>query len=76
MYPIKYLRGEMNEEERGETLLLRSRKGDGNNHGLGHKIVEKTVKKYNGAVNYDIRKNEFIAQLMLDMKWGGVLNGH
>ena len=63
--------GEMNEEERGETLLLRSRKGDGNNHGLGHKIVEKTVKKYNGAVNYDIRKNEFIAQLMLDMKWGG-----
>ncbi len=63
--------GKMDEAERGETLLLRSRKGDGNNHGLGHKIVEKTVKKYNGVVNYEIRKNEFVVQLMLDMKWEG-----
>ena len=34
----------------------------------GHKIVKRIVEKYNGYVHYMIVENEFVAEVMLEMK--------
>jgi ATP-binding region ATPase domain protein len=50
-----------------ETLLLmNTEKDDAANHGFGHRIVKRIVEKYNGAVNYFIDDNQFVAEVMLE----------
>ena len=50
-----------------ETLLLMdTEKDDAANHGFGHRIVKRIVEKYNGAVNYFIDDNQFVAEVMLE----------
>jgi len=53
-----------------EVLSFKSSKKDSASHGLGHNIVEKTAKKYNGYVEYEFNNEFFIAEAFLDMKQG------
>lgn len=57
-----------NDVDRVSLLKMNTVKDDAANHGYGHKIVKKIVEKYNGYVNYTIEGNEFIAEVMLDLK--------
>lgn len=54
--------------DRENLLKMNTVKDDAVNHGYGHKIVKKIVEKYNGCVNYTVAENEFIAEVMLDLK--------
>lgn len=54
-----------------EILSFKTSKEDSSNHGYGHRIVERIVRKYNGSVNYSVEEGEFVAEIMLDMKWHG-----
>jgi hypothetical protein len=51
-----------------EVLSFNSHKANPNLHGLGHSIVEKAVKKYNGYVEYEVSEGIFMAEAYLDMK--------
>lgn len=55
-------------------LKMNTAKDDAVNHGYGHKIVKRIVEKYNGYVHYTIVENEFVAEVMLELKRGGVMN--
>lgn len=44
---------------------LKSTKGDSQMHGFGHKIVEETVEKYYGFVNYFEKDDMFCVQIVL-----------
>ena len=48
--------------------LLATSKSDTSRHGLGHRIVEKIAKKYNGYVNFSVENGMFIAEVALDLK--------
>ena len=51
-----------------EVLGLNTIKDDYKNHGYGHKIIRKIVDKYYGEVNYSVEDDEFIVEIMLDLK--------
>lgn len=50
-----------------KLLLLHSTKETAETHGFGTKIVKEIVKKYNGYATFDVDKNSFIAQVLLDI---------
>ena len=54
--------------DRESLLKMNTAKDDAVNHGYGHKIVKRIVEKYNGYVHYMIVENEFVAEVMLEMK--------
>ena len=49
-----------------ELLRLESSKGDRINHGIGHTIVDRIVKKYDGTIVYNIENDNFIVKAMLN----------
>ncbi len=49
-----------------ELLRLESSKGDRINHGIGHTIVDRIVKKYDGTIVYSIENDNFIVKAMLN----------
>lgn len=52
--------------DREALLMMNTEKDDAVNHGFGHRIVKRIVEKYNGAVNYFIDDNQFVAEAMLE----------
>ena len=54
--------------DRESLLKMNTVKDDAVNHGYGHKIVKRIVEKYNGYVRYTILENEFMAEVMLELK--------
>lgn len=63
--------------DRENLLKMNTTKDDAVNHGYGHKIVKRIVDKYNGYVNYTVVENEFVAEVMLNLKnaeGGGTLH--
>lgn len=50
-----------------ERLELKTTKEESDLHGFGTKIISIIAKKYNGYVNYDIRDNQFIADVVLSL---------
>lgn len=52
--------------DREALLMMNTEKDDAANHGFGHRIVKRIVEKYNGAVNYFIDDNQFVAEVMLE----------
>lgn len=61
--------GDADASERRAALSLRSAKNDRQNHGLGHKIVDKIVRRYNGLLDYEVQDTHFLVRMMLDMKY-------
>ena len=51
-----------------EEMLENTSKADKGNHGYGHKIVRRIVRKYNGEINYMSDGGEFVAEAMLDLR--------
>ena len=63
------VQNEIREDADRESLLrMNTIKDDAVNHGYGHKIVKRIVEKYNGYVHYTIVENEFVAEVMLELK--------
>lgn len=56
--------------DRKRLLEMRTEKTDAENHGIGHRIVDKIVLKYNGSVLYEIEGNEFCVKAMLEKPAG------
>ena len=66
------VQNEIREDADRESLLrMNTIKDDAVNHGYGHKIVKRIVEKYNGYVHYTIVENEFVAEVMLELKQEG-----
>lgn len=59
-------------EDEKNILAFKSSKKDPQIHGIGHKIVERLVDKYNGLCDFNIDKDMFVAEIMLDMKKGAM----
>ena len=51
-----------------ELLKLNTSKEDYKSHGYGHKIVRRIVDKYRGEIHYAVEDNEFIVEVMLDLR--------
>lgn len=52
--------------DRESLLSLQTQKKDASNHGIGHRIVEKIVRKYDGTILYDVEGNVFSVKVMLE----------
>ncbi len=55
------------DSDKERTLSLATSKTDRLNHGFGHRILKRIVKKYNGEINYKIEDGQFIVEVMLDL---------
>ena len=51
-----------------EEGKLKTTKKDRENHGFGMKGIKSVVEKYNGILNYEYSKGEFILSIMLPME--------
>ena len=69
-YLYIYVQNSVGKEKRGvkELLKLNTVKEDYKSHGYGHKIVRRIVDKYRGEIHYAVEDNEFIVEVMLDLR--------